>query len=431
MKLRQIFLRAVPAAILVLIALFAYLEYRFRQEEETYQGRRQVGWALHLPHQEDTSYVSCGHGSILIDREDRVWVAGQCAQEGIYVFDGKEWKSQTSGLHDKTFNHLGIDALGQIWTVDNNAAVYFDGTQWQTAIELDRCEEGRMDFLDADGEGRIWILIYNGCTSGANLERSQVRMFEDGVWTTFTPGNSALPNDPLRSIDFDADGTAIIDTPHGEFKLEDGSWTQTAERENTDITDPTGRVWTWDSDSIRVRDSDWVTLTVANSGLAGPRIYDLAIDSSGHVWIGNQEGVSEFLGGEIDPLPSQVIAQREQRLEWEQNLNGYNWFLPSTLVLVWLAAYLNVLAGALVPLGIGLLATVWVGPYVYGPYGYTEFINPGAIATYAGMLGGILGGLLDQMKDKPRRFGWTFWLAALGLLIGFLGVAFILVLFSS
>lgn len=446
-KLKQILLRGLPVLIAALIAYFSYAEIVFQRQEAAYRELREAGWTLYLPHQAGDSYVSCGSGKIIVDRSQKIWVAGQCALDGIQVFDGTQWttySSQNSALSSRTFTQLALDTSGKLWTVDDNSVVFFDGENWKSSLQLESCLDGNIQSLVADSHGSIWIFGYNGCPN-IHVARSQVRMLRDGGWTTYTPGDAGLPDEAYDldgrfygwegSIGLDAQGEVLLMTSSGAFEFDSKAWLPSKKIEISDqlAIDNRGRQWTWNSDEVRVlEEGGWITLTPENSGLAGTGIYGFAADESNRIWIGNREGISMFAGGDINPVPQEIVDQRRASLAWRTAINGYSWFLPSIFAALWLAAYLDVLPGVLLALAAGVLISLPFGPPIGEYNGLT--INPGVAAACLGTAGGVLGGVLGRVLDKRRsrgaRLKLGIGLSIVGLVVGF-GCAFLLLLVHS
>ncbi|MGE5251763.1 MAG: hypothetical protein ACM3QS_16290, partial [Bacteroidota bacterium] len=248
--------------------------------------------------------------------------------------------------------------------------------------------------------------------------------YQDGKWTTYTPGHSGLPSeiDPdgnfagWNGIALDAHGTARIMTDDGAFVLVGNSWQAPADESDEPgqpvlgILDGRGRSWVWNDSEVSVLEkTGWITLTPENSGLTAEGIYALKVDASGRVWIANNEGVNVFDGGEIQTIPADLIDQRQKILESRESRRGYNWFLPSVLALLWAAAYLNMnlLSPAVVLFVLGVPLTWLFGPAIGESFGYSRYINPGVVFTYGGLLGGIMGTMIDNALGTPGRFAWA------------------------
>lgn len=191
------------------------------------------------------------------------------------------------------------------------------------------------------------------------------------------------------------------------------------------IIDGWGRIWTYRGNRILVSynsGSSWLTLTPENSGLGGQRefeIVDVIFDDIQRLWVLDTNGVRMIPLDNLEPVPQEIINQKNQTRKIREATAGYVWFLPSILAFVWLAIYLNVLPGVLLSLlfgGIGIL--IFGGSLTYSSY---PNINPGVIAIYSGLIGALAGGLIDRENERQSKTKTEMNLkgAGIGLFVGF------------
>lgn len=164
--------------------------------------------------------------------------------------------------------------------------------------------------------------------------------------------------------------------------------------------DNQNRVWTWKRDVVKILEGDkWIELTPENSGFNGS-VVSILMDDLDRVWIVfvshyPDGGVSMANVNDIKP----VSAMSRNQNKWFQRLTEYlkggmGWYFASLIAILWIATYNNVLPGVLIAVVLGSVATFLNGtPIITGALG--DYINPGVIGTYLGVLGGMVGKKYD------------------------------------
>ncbi len=101
-------------------------------------------------------------------------------------------------------------------------------------------------------------------------------------------------------------------------------------------------------------------------------------------------------------------------------VGGMPWFLVSIIIILWIATFFNVLLGVLVAVVLGFILSLAFGPPIIHSDKTMggDFINPGVIGTYLGILGGMIG----------RKY--SIILAIVGCIIGSVFTYFLLVLLT-
>jgi ligand-binding sensor domain-containing protein len=187
-------------------------------------------------------------GAIAIDVQGNKWFG--IWSEGVSKFDGNNWtnyNTNNSGLADNFVSAIAIDAQDNKWFATNSGVSIFDGTNW----------------------------------------------------ITYTTANSGLNTNFILSIAIDTQGNKWFGTNgNGVLKFDGTNWTN-YNMDNTGnsiwsiVIDRQGNLWFAGSSLTKFDGSYWTTYP--NSGLIYHFIYSIAFDASGNIWIGTDEGVSEFV----------------------------------------------------------------------------------------------------------------------------------------
>jgi hypothetical protein len=432
--------------------------------EQQYQATIRRGWSIYLEKQTHQggptylgSFIGKGKGNLAIDKAGKIWVTG--LGEGLQFLEGEEWNSRTGD-----YTNLAIDPRGKVWAVRYFGSVHsgvdvFDGKSWtsyetrdfgiedKTIVQVEISSDGRVfiatgefgperifeivnqdedsytavsrqglsigdghiESLDADNQGGIWAAIwqYNDAHTHSGLYK-----LNGNTWQPVPDQGMDLRH--VVQTTFDNQGHAWILKLSGAVLTYDGQdWTTVVAEDVSPVSSGYGRgllvdnhdrLWLWQRDSVHLlEEGTWISLTENNSGLSRG-IYGVIVDDLDRLWIASTGGVSMIPVNDIESI-------RDETVNLYKRMNGTNWFLPSVLILLWLAIYLNSLPGVLIAAVVGMLLTYLFGaPYMEQP-GYSYYvINPGVFVTMGGMAGGLLGGKID----KNKNIVWAF----LGLVIG-------------
>jgi ligand-binding sensor domain-containing protein len=105
-------------------------------------------WSSH--DQENSLLTDNWVKDILIDDEDRVWIA---TPEGLNVLTGRWWQIFTSedGLINNNVLTMAVDKEGHVWLGTKGGVSHFDGESWDNYGILD------VEDIAVDNEGNVWI----------------------------------------------------------------------------------------------------------------------------------------------------------------------------------------------------------------------------------------------------------------------------------
>jgi hypothetical protein len=483
MATRRVLFLVFPILIGLLFAFFTIMMRVSPNWEQTFQAARQKGWTTYL--QEFRSSDSCADpgarsGDMLLDSSEQIWVAGNCSLTGVHfydgvrwtshggiatdlaitpngqvlvaghslaVFDGQNWMTYESGelgIGDQQILQVEVDSNGRIWIVTNNLGVYEVAEiviqQNIATAKFSHPEftitNGQIYSLDADKQGRIWAAVWSWEGPDAVQEMwAGLNVFDGKTWQRVPDQGMDLQH-VVRTA-FDNQGRTWVATQCGGVMTYNGKdWATVVAEETTPdcgygpraidgITlDDRGRVWTWAGGKVQLLQGDkWKILTTENSGLEGG-VFGLVVDHQDRVWVGTTEGVSMAAFQDAQPLPEKNVQQHRTMLLLEDQLSGMNWFLPTIFGLLWIATYFNMLPGVLIALALGALGLLGFGEPLIGQGMNSSYLNPGVVATYSGILGGMIGGLIDKGRGASKRSRWSIALAIVGAILGF-GIALV------
>ncbi len=222
------------------------------------------------------------------DSQDRLWVAtGITSNNGVYMFDGLDWKRFTrdDGLVSNNTTGLAVDMQDRVWI----------GTPGQGLMILHMSDENLVVTIINETNGKLSGAVTESFVVVNNI----VRGSDDVIWLINT---------------FADNGKAIVavtpDDVWHYFSTNDGL-SSTAIRDI--VFDPANRLWiATENDGVNVLDyrnsladkSDdvWTHFTTSD-GLSSDRIVSLAADKLFGMWIGTENGV-DFI---VDGLPVQRI----------------------------------------------------------------------------------------------------------------------------
>lgn len=226
--------------------------------------------------------------SIVVDNQGNVWMG--TANGGLVTYSGTlywesfdEAGSQNPAIPDNTVNSITVDDNGQIWiaTTEGGIANYNMNTwtEYNTQLTTDAAlPDDFVRVIYADDMGNILLGMQDGGLSiGANFSGYITS------WTTFNEGNSFLPSNTVNDIYVTAGGT-------GDYQI----WAGTDD----------GLAW--------YNGTDWMVYTVEGifhngeffgsypgEGLPDNHINSIKVDQEGFIWIGTNNGLAQFDGGEI------------------------------------------------------------------------------------------------------------------------------------
>ena len=265
--------------------------------------------------------------SIAADDKGYIWCGAN--SDGVLRFDGTTWKTyltnDVKGIDQQSF--IFSDNDGSTWVSTGNGLSRFDGKNWQMVNQ---------DIINAncflhDTRGNLWfasgetLYCYNGSswnivtppfgvfgsfnsivednTSGIWVSTNNIVSRFDGTsWTTFNVGNifGVNPTSTLiYSIMVDNQNTIWVATTDGILHIDGTNWkVYTVADGLADnyitglIQDKSGNIWAsgYNSGLDRFDGSSW------QSFLPGDRIFDMAQDQNGNIWLATDHGVIKYDG---------------------------------------------------------------------------------------------------------------------------------------
>ncbi|HPG41837.1 MAG TPA: two-component regulator propeller domain-containing protein [bacterium] len=250
--------------------------------------------------------------AIAVDENNKTWFG---TNKGLYSFDGANWQSFTTSNSDLQSNHIKdirFDNNNKPWLVTTGDGVhYYKDEQW---INYTKDNSGLLDnyiksaFIDS--EDNKWF----GSAYG------RVYRFNDDIWTFFDSTNCILPFDStyskhsqypsalINAITEDNNGNIWVGGTSGLYFYNGTEWrkvTISGELQTSWIrtiaVDRENNKWYGTSDGgVSVdRNGAWQNFNTSNSALALDLINDIAVDSTGNVWIATNWGVSIYNGDSL------------------------------------------------------------------------------------------------------------------------------------
>jgi ligand-binding sensor domain-containing protein len=221
--------------------------------------------------------------AISADLAGGLWVALDFG-DGACRFDGKMWRcfnSDNSGLPSNAIQHLTVDYLGRIWfAVRQNKEtrlIWYDGDRWDEYAVLPRVS-GDVQAMVLDRLNRLWVGLSDQSGLWCLPETK-------AAWTKYTQNNSALPDDSIRSLVVDARGRTWAAASGGLAIFQSGEsvcWNAIL----PGIKHGPVNMHSEDISLSKRRGDDPAYTYIGN---------DVAIDSFGHIWASNGNGVSMFV----------------------------------------------------------------------------------------------------------------------------------------
>ena len=250
----------------------------------------------------DNGLIDNGVTAIFTSSDNSVWVG---TDFGLSVYDGSTWVSYTEddGLGDNRINHINEDANGSIWVGEKDGLSVFDGEAWTVFTTSDGLPFGGINHVTFDSNGDKWL-----ASSIFGL------IHFDGLTFTTYNTNSGLINNNVRSIAIDPENNKWVATGQGisvfnaDNELE-AHHTMMLILPPPDTLNPVvdveidsnGNVWAGiyvdylvTVGGVAVSNGSTWTGYDDDSGLVGPVVRSLAIDSQSNVWVATSTGVSKI-----------------------------------------------------------------------------------------------------------------------------------------
>jgi ligand-binding sensor domain-containing protein len=264
------------------------------------------------------------------DREGRLWVGmsnGLAILTGIDTpdtswDDNATFYDSTDGLADGRVNDIEIDRYGRMWiasgsltrgglqVLDIGPSLYDrNDDAWATFATRNSpaMPSNAVAGIAIDAQDNLWLATNKGAAR-LNINGS-VDNKQDDVWNAFTPGNSGLAYETVRSVQIDAAGNVWFGLNIGGVSVltPQGGWATFSQADGlvydsiTALTfSPQGALWIGtDGGGVSVLDShgtpldkgddQWTTYR-SDDVLLSDSVRAIAFDDLGQAWIGSFGG---------------------------------------------------------------------------------------------------------------------------------------------
>lgn len=279
--------------------------------------------------------------------DDKIYAAtgNDYDQGGIIVYDQGNWTrydyyTTNAGFPFICADHVAIDGRGTLYAArcDVNGGIsYFDGNSWTT---FDSGSSGLVSneiyclLADPLNDDAIWI--------GTKLGLHYLENNDGSLnFTHYHPGNSALSNPVIFSLNSDPEGNIWAGNGFGAAKFDGSSWTNynsylpylTGHGVSPvyDIqVDEYNRIWFATDEGIVILDGEDVyNYTTENSPLPVNSIHNLALDTqNGMAYIGTY-GCGFYVAEYTSPTHAEPIVSFASEI---QHTNYPDPFNPSTTI---------------------------------------------------------------------------------------------------
>ena len=295
---------------------------------------------------------------VTVDADDNLWFG---TQNGISKFDGTNWtsmdKSTHPGLADNGITAIFVDKDNRLWVGTDFGVSRLDGDDFITFTEADGLADNRVNHINQNFEGSIWISNKDGVTIaeegspwisltladgipfggiahtdfgslGRNYYSTPLSgiIIDDGIIFSTVSEDEGLVSKKVTATALAPDGRRWVSTSSGVSVLDDkdkpvANYTRIFELPAPDTLNPVedvkvdskGRVWAGvyvdylvTEGGVSMFDGNtWVDYDVAD-GLVGPVVRQLAIDSKDDVWVATSSGVTKI------SFPSTNVSEVEE-----------------------------------------------------------------------------------------------------------------------
>lgn len=248
--------------------------------------------------------------AILVDRDTVTWLA---TEGGLVTYDtqGREtWIRSILGRDPDVGTGLAQDSSGQIWLTSGlnlEGALRWDGTAWHRFGPREGLDAGRIHSVFVDREGGVWFMALGRQTR----EVAGVYRLADGVVEDVT-STRHLPRGAAYAFAEGPDGTIWLGLEAGLARLRGNEVTLWGPEEGLGIPgnsevfdvalDPRGRLWfchlPMRREGLGYVDLDGAVHYVdVPGGPEGQRVFSVAVEASGTVWVGSDAGVARLGDG--------------------------------------------------------------------------------------------------------------------------------------
>lgn len=261
---------------------------------------------------------------IIVDDQHNKWV---CTDNGLVKVNGSSWiiyNSGNSGLPDNDIAAVAFENSTNMWIALRYAgAVRFDGSQWQIYNSSNSpLPTNNLNTVSVGPDGTIWF-----GTKGGGI----TKFVADTLWKTYDAYNSApranggepggtswlgFPNNNIQCIAYDVNNTIWIGIGIGTGPLagNDGGsayfkgpvyWKTYFRIPSVNvmslIRDHHNVLWFGNAEGglTKYDGATWITFNSSNSNLESNRIYDIAEDDTGNLWLASYgSGLVKYKGNQ-------------------------------------------------------------------------------------------------------------------------------------
>ncbi len=232
--------------------------------------------------------------ALAVDGQGDLWIG---TENGLVRFDESYWivyKSSNSELLSNQITSLAVDGQGDVWIGTQYGLAKFDGVDW-TVYKTSNSElpDNNINTLLVDEQQNIWVGV--GGYPGVGLAK-----FDGVNWMTYNMSNSGLPSDRVSSLAVDGWNNIWIGTNSGLTKFDGENWTVynqsstglPSNNVSSLAADMKGDIWigTYYDGLAKFDGESWTVYDKDNSGLLGDDVSAVAVDSQDNIWIGNNRG---------------------------------------------------------------------------------------------------------------------------------------------
>ncbi|MFQ5753983.1 MAG: two-component regulator propeller domain-containing protein, partial [bacterium] len=259
------------------------------------------------------------------DADGNIWIGRKDKGLATYSFANNDWQLfETNSPASNNFKGLALDSKGRLWCVSQVGGIHMlDGNLWTNFSTQNGLKSNDQRTVLVDSRDRIWFGSWGG---GVTIFEETANSFAitqidttDGILAgSDTPAFvvvNHLTSDQFGNVwilNRQADNTRILvaNTPDNRwvhFSTSEGIFTPFV---LTAAIDRNGRVWIGTEDrGIKVldynntlfdkSDDDFTQGLDASEGLFSNKITAIIEDKDGVVWIGTEEGVNSWFGGQV------------------------------------------------------------------------------------------------------------------------------------
>jgi ligand-binding sensor domain-containing protein len=324
--------------------------------------------------------------AIATDTQGRTWFGTN--RNGVSVYDGQTWKTytvQNSGLVSNKIRNIVTDDQGGVWIGTRDGLSHFDGQTWETYDSKYLAQGRSVRNIEIDPQGKVWVYADKSLST-----------FDEQQWH----------HRPIEAIDiaFDRHGRTWVGTYQGLSVLHNGNWTHyTPSNSGMHYPfvrqikfDKKDRVWFVNDGplpgekSLTVFDGQsWQNFTTENSDL--PAGLAFVIDSQNRLWMRDGARLVIFDDTQAHPLS-------EEQVLLLNSIKNHRPIIVLVLVILWIGALVDVLAGLGLTAVVSLLAYFGLIKLGFSP-GDRMTLSPYYVILPAA-IGGLLGGLYVKYRLK-------------------------------